>query len=422
MTQPVRQNAYLVSNATGTIFPTVIFARAPAVSDFDFPVTQRWIDTTAGNTEWFLLGFTSSNGVVSPNWVQLASGSQTTETLSGNTGEAVGPDDNFNINVIGDTSGIQFAGNPSDHTLTASLANIPNSSLANSSITMVAGTGISITTSPVSLGGSTTISTANIPNSSLQHSSITLTAGTGITISTSPVSLGGSTTIATIAFDTINVQVITTTGTYTPTAGMKYCTVEIVGGGGGAGGVEAGSSNYSSSAGAGGGAVSRGFFSAGTIGVSQSVTIGAGGSGGAAGAANNGSAGGQTSFGSLMTAPGGLGSPGGHSLAAIKVNGPANGGSAGTGGFFNISGQAGSPGFLFPTSTASPASGGSGANSLYGSGGIMVIPGASSDQTGSNATGYGAGGGGGASSQGSSGAAGGNGSPGICIVTEFISA
>lgn len=158
MTNPVTQRPYLVANGTGTIFPTVVFDRAPAVTDFNFPITQRWIDTSDENAEWFLLGFLSSVGVVSPNWVQLSSGTGTVETLTGNTGGAVGPDGTQTIHVIGDSSGIQFAGNPGTNTLTASLANIPNSSLANSSITLVAGTGISINTSPVSLGGSTTIS------------------------------------------------------------------------------------------------------------------------------------------------------------------------------------------------------------------------------------------------------------------------
>jgi len=37
------------------------------------------------------------------------------------------------------------------------------------------------------------------------------------------------------AFDQVHIQVFTSSGTYTPTSGMKYCTIEVVGGGGGSG-------------------------------------------------------------------------------------------------------------------------------------------------------------------------------------------
>jgi len=85
--------------------------------------------------------------------ITIGSTGVVTEQLTGNTGVATSLSNN--INVVGDSSGIQTAG--ASHTLTLSLANIPNSSLANSAITVDAGSNITVTGSPVSLGGTITI-------------------------------------------------------------------------------------------------------------------------------------------------------------------------------------------------------------------------------------------------------------------------
>lgn len=160
MTTPVATNNYAISVGAASTAPfiTIIEARAPTGNDGPnqkYLVGQRWVDSSNGNLEYFLLGYISSAGVVQANWVILSSGSAVIEFLEGNTGGPIAPVSGI-INVVGDSSGIQTAG--SGNTLTSTLANIPNSSLLNPSITLVAGMGISITTSPVSLGGSTTIS------------------------------------------------------------------------------------------------------------------------------------------------------------------------------------------------------------------------------------------------------------------------
>lgn len=125
MTAPVNQNAYLVANATGTIFPTVVFGRAPTNSDFHYPVTQRWIDTADNNREYFLLNFISSNGVVTPNWVILSQGGSTIEFLQGNSGGQVGPDGTSTINIPG-TGSITTVGSPGTNTLTVELTGLTN--------------------------------------------------------------------------------------------------------------------------------------------------------------------------------------------------------------------------------------------------------------------------------------------------------
>lgn len=91
-------------------------------------------------------------------------------------------------------------------------------------------------------------------------------------------------------------QVFTSSGTYTPRAGLLYCIIENLGGGAGGGGV-AGNSSFDLGGGGGGaGGYSRAVISAATIGASKTVTIGAAGNGGASGA-NNGSNGGDTIVG-----------------------------------------------------------------------------------------------------------------------------
>ncbi len=191
---------------------------------------------------------------------------------------------------------------------------------------------------------------------------------------------------------TVNVQTFTTSGTYTPTAGMVYCIVKLVGGGGGGGRTVA----NGASSGAGGG-YAEGLFSAATIGASQTVTIGAGGTAGADTGGVAGGNGGATFLGSLLSATGG----GGGGLTAV---GYTPGGS-GTGGYLQISGQYGGV-------TGSIYYGG---NSQLGQGAVTGITGATGFA--SNPVGYGAGGG--YESVNASGCT--AGTPGIVIVTEYIS-
>jgi hypothetical protein len=106
----------------------------------------------------------------------------------------------------------------------------------------------------------------------------------------------------------LNIQVFTANGTYTPTAGTTSVVVEAIGGGGGSGGCAAtGSGQQAFTGGGGGGAYGKGRFTSGFSGVA--VTIGQAGAAGAAG--GNGGNGGTSSFGALLSASGGVGSPAG---------------------------------------------------------------------------------------------------------------
>src|SRR6266704_5700871 len=115
---------------------------------------------------------------------------------------------------------------------------------------------------------------------------------------------GEITTLSTTKISKIVVQKFTSSGTYTPTAGMTYCIIEALGGGSGGGGCDGrGGTANGVSGGGGAGGRSIKFSTAAIIGASQTVTIGAAGTGGAAGA-NNGGAGGDTSVGALCIGKG----------------------------------------------------------------------------------------------------------------------
>lgn len=212
-------------------------------------------------------------------------------------------------------------------------------------------------------------------------------------------------------------QVFTSSGTYTPTAGMVYCIVELVGGGGGGGGCGTASSTLISvGSGGAGGSYSRKTLSAASIGAGQSITIGAGGTAGTSVSPFTGGTGGTTTFGSIFNATGG--NPGGGSSGSIQeILGGAAGDTGSTGADFSSAGGPGGQGIaLFFATGNNFISGGMGGNSIFGGGGRSPFE---SPVPGEDATGYG-GGGSGACNQNSSGKIGGAGFAGIAIVTEFI--
>lgn len=205
-------------------------------------------------------------------------------------------------------------------------------------------------------------------------------------------------------------RVFTSSGTYTPTSGMKYCVVYCIGAGGAGGGSSGVTPVNVNSAGAGGGsgAMAISTITAATIGVSQTVTIGTGGVG-VAGA--NGGNGGSSSLGSLVVAAGGSGGAVGSIFNNVVAQG-GNGGATYTGDYGTI-GQIGGPSIIVSTGQGTTGGGG---NTIFGSGGSYIqIVGAGIAGT------NGAGGSGAQSYNGSAANAGGNGGNGIIVIYEYIS-
>ena len=82
-----------------------------------------WLNQTNQNV-WMLVSL--KRQVTGPGsiatWVKLESGGiSALDELTGNTGGPITPDNNANINIVGDGIGITITGNPATNTLTASL-------------------------------------------------------------------------------------------------------------------------------------------------------------------------------------------------------------------------------------------------------------------------------------------------------------
>jgi len=199
-------------------------------------------------------------------------------------------------------------------------------------------------------------------------------------------------------------QVFTSTGTYTPTSGMLYADIEVIGGGGGGGGVSLpGASEGGAAGGGGAGGYAKGLFTAATIGASKAVTIGAAGTGGSNSGAS-GTAGGTTSVGVLISATGGGAGAGSGTSSAAQITGGASGGT-GTGGDFQASGSNGFYGLTLLN----------GSNAAGGVGGFSFLAGGGSSVGQS----FGAGGAGGVAHNGDPAATGNAGKAGVVIVTEY---
>lgn len=264
------------------------------------------------------------------------------------------------------------------------------------------------------------------------------------------------------------VQLFTSSGTWTKPSGAVTVNVIALGGGGGGGSGRRGASGSVCGGGGGGSAGVRADATliASDLGSTVSVTIGAGGSSGAAVTANDtngntGGAGGQTTFGGLVVAPGGSGGSGGTTSggtgglspllgttsSAMGAGAAGGTGAAGTGVNAALMGAAGGPGGGGISTTPAAFNGGGGANSRLGGGGVggsagvvdttsptsgtapsaQGAPGQSGGggaasittaaQAGATSTGYGAGGaGGGAALNGSNSGAGAPGTGGLCLV------
>lgn len=275
-------------------------------------------------------------------------------------------------------------------------------------------TGTTVSTAMTPVVGASTLSAARVAMSVAGLSDSNSFTGLSNNF-TQSLKLNGSPVI-----NKIVVQKFTSSGTYTPTTGMVYVIVEVQAGGGGGGGAPGTGSSSCGTAGGSSGGYSKSLLSSATIGSSQTVTVGAYGSGGAAGS-NNGSSGGNSAFGSLVTANGGIG---GLTSAAVAYAGGVSGPSipaAGTGNIVALQGCYGGGGFTSVSGGGYVGVGGAGGQSPLGVSCNQVVF-TSSGTNGPDAYGYGSGGGGVGLGGSSAQTRGGNGSQGIVIVTEFVSA
>ena len=205
-------------------------------------------------------------------------------------------------------------------------------------------------------------------------------------------------------------QTFAASGIYNPSSALVwFIVVEGVGGGGAGGGTVATTTGQcSASAGGNAGSYARAVITSGFSGAT--VTLGAGGIAASGAAGGNG---GTTSFGSLLTIPGGTGGVVGNALEPFLFSNPATvaGAPPSTTGQMIVAtpGAYGGGGILLGVSAAQQL-GGNGASSPFGLAGLTGL---------AAGYGYGAGGGGNQAAQNVGAQAGDNGSPGYVIVWEY---
>lgn len=244
-------------------------------------------------------------------------------------------------------------------------------------------------------------------------------SGTGVPVSAGKTMavFGDGTNIVTALApgSLISNQVISSTGTYTPSVGTKTILVECIGGGGGGGGLLApGTSGHSVTGGGGGGGYALSLIS--PVATSYSISIGSAGTGGTAG--NAGGSGGSTSFGTLCVASGGGGGNANTTTesttsAIVSIAGIPGVGT--TGNILISAGERGEAGI----GTANGNLGGAGGSSRAGRGGVRVGASAGNASNGSAGLGFGCGGSGAAAAATTTGAVGGAGTSGLVIIWEY---
>ena len=232
--------------------------------------------------------------------------------------------------VLGQASGDNYTGSESNNILLMAAGTAAESNV------------IRIGTQGSGLGQQNTCYVAGVAGVSVSNLNV-------VTINTSTGQLG-SQARGGEGFTSINVQTFTTSGTYTPTASMAFCTIPCLAAGGGGGGSPATGGGYSWGDGGGAGEYAVGTFTAAAVGASQTVTIGTGGTG-AAGV--DGGTGGDTSVGALITCVGGTGGAANAETAVGASGFSVLEGTGGSGGNYRTPGSPGFYGIAYPGSRCS---------------------------------------------------------------------
>jgi len=268
--------------------------------------------------------------------------------------------------------------------------------------------------------GQTTYATGDILYASAANTLSKLAAGSDTEVLTLAAGVPTWAAPAVSGITTVTGQLFTASGafTYTPTAGMEFVIVELIGGGAGGGGAN-GNALSGCGGGGGSGGYARFILTAAQVGASLSGSVGALGAGGAAGN-NAGTGGGNTTLATTAawTVAGGAGGASTAGAGTTTVAGGA-GGTVTTGTGTILATSSGGSGGMGSGFSAAGACGGAGGSNVIGNGGPASYVMGVQLSAGFAGIGYGSGGGG-ASCVGAGDRAGGAGIAGAAIFTEFV--
>lgn len=209
-----------------------------------------------------------------------------------------------------------------------------------------------------------------------------------------------------------NIQVFTSSGTWTKPFGAKWVRAMVQAAGGGGGAADGAASQVAAGGGGGGGGFGEAIYRSDELGESEAVTVGTGGTAGATPSGTGGT--GNTSSFAGISALGGVGGVGGGSTANDAPGNQGGLGGTSSGGQFNIPG--GDGGWGLRLGVIVQGLGGYGGASRLGGSTRSAGPTGAAGNTGKN---YGGGGGGGIADNATD-RAGGAGAPGLVIViTHF---
>lgn len=406
MSSPVSNNLYAASNGISSTdcFITEFMPRDPTSSDSLYPLKKRWLNTSTFK-EFILTSFSSTSTALLANWVKLnpTAPPPTTgfvQSLGANSYSPMGPgpvlpDVDGNIVISGNGINTTTIGFTADNSIQISLI-LPNGDFG-----------------PIYLSGSgDSLDTVN-PNASEGK---VLTGHGNMAAPTYE-------TPAALSLNVIQVTHSMSPYTYTPSAKLVFAEVEVCGGGGSGASTDSGTDSTHFSIGGGGGAgeYRKSIITVASIGSSKIVTIGSGGSSGVSP-----SNGGLTSFGSLLTAAGGISlstasSNSGIALVSSGASDSDSNGVTGSNGSVIVSGSPGNSAWGIYNASGTVMNSGSGGSSIFGSGGSSLSLIDSSSSNGVDGKAFGSGGSGAITGLSSTpGFTGGSGSAGVCIIKEYI--
>ncbi|HDR9227793.1 TPA: hypothetical protein QDB19_004043 [Burkholderia vietnamiensis] len=362
------------------------------------------------------IGSTSGQAIVSTGASSSPAWSSIVDSVVAGSGVAVsGATGNVTVSVA--TNGValgQIAQQSANSVLanaTSSTGNVtaftmPSCSSSANALQWASGSGFACNSSinAASLGGTAAASYALLASPSLTGTPTAPTATTGTNTSQLATTAFVNGSIAAATGRLLNIQVFSSSGTYTPTAGTTHALVRVQAPGGGSGGTSTTTSSTISIGGAGSaGSYAEAWWSSPT---SQTVTIGNVGAAGTAAAA--GGTGGTTSVGSIISCPGGVGGSAGAANTPPFMVAPAASPSpctiSGATAILSIGGGRGQFGTAISTAVANVATGGVG----YLGAGNYGTP-----------SGYGSGAGSASIATSSTGASGFASSPGIAIILDY---